>query len=340
MFRFLQTAVLLALGMVVCAGAVPVQPVWALKNTLFLGFSAEGEVVTRPFSSAGGPAAEVEGRDARTGKVSTRITFPEAGDDLGLLAFTPDLKTFAWLNRLGDVLTVQTPARHWTSDLPGLRGTEALVFSPDGRTLAAMNVNGYVQLWDVPKGERRATLLLHSQPRSLTFHPSRPLLAVNETRTAGSVTLWDTDTGQKVLTVPGLTGVLRPFQFALDGTLFTRVGYSVGFFQLALDRLEQGDWGMSVRTLPTYTEPCPPGIQAKVCARGVRAASFNADGSRVLLNILRTPQNVPASLLYDSKTGRLLKVIDTPGARVTLTPDGQGLILNTFQGEVQGVPLP
>ncbi|GAA5511521.1 hypothetical protein Dcar01_00232 [Deinococcus carri] len=331
--RLLPTAALLALGLT--AAAVAVQPAWTLKKTSFLGFTDRGEVVTRA-----GAAPVLERRDPRTGEVLGTVVFPEAGNDLGLLAFTPDRKTQAWLNRAGDRLTVRTPAGRWEASLPGVRGTQALVFSPDGRTLAAMNAYGYVQLWDVAGGKRRATLRLHSQPRSLTFHPSRPLLAVNEALGAGSVTLWNTDTGHQVLTVPGLSGVLHPFQFAPDGTLLAGVGYSAGFLQLGLDRLGQGDWGVSLRKLPTYTEPCPPRSLAKVCARGVRSASFNADGSRVLLNISRTVQNIPAALLYDSKTGRLLKTIDGTDAWATLTPDGRGLILNNWEGKVQGAPLP
>ncbi|GBF05418.1 WD40-repeat containing protein [Deinococcus aerius] len=339
------TAALLPLVFAAIAGAVPVQPAWTLKNVSFLGFTEKGEVITRPFYPGSGDAPQLERRRPRTGEREGLIVFPEAGNDLGRLSFAPDLQTFAWLNKAADTLTVRMPQKRWTSSSPGLSGTQALTFSPDGRTLAAMNVFGYVQLWDVRKGERRATLLLHSQPRSLTFHPSRPLLAVNETWSeAGSVTLWNTDTGQKVLTVPGLKGTVRPFQFAPDGRLLVKQGFSVGFLELGLDRLGQGDWGLSwglgPGAIPTYTEPCPPGLQARLCARGVRAVSFSADGSRVLLNIARTPQNVPASLLYDTKTGSLLKTFDTPGAFAVLAPDGRTLILNTFRGEVQGAPLP
>lgn len=339
--RLRLTAALPALIFAAIAGAVPVQPAWTLKNVSFLGFNEKGEVITRPYHPGSGDAPQLERRNPRTGEREGTTVFPEAGNDLGRLSFTPDLQTFAWLNRAADTLTVRTPEKRWTSSTPGLSGTWSLEFSPDGQTLVATNVNGYVQLWDVQRGEHRATLLLHSQPRSLTFHPSRPLPAVNETGSeAGSVILWNTDTGRKVLTVPGLTGTVRPFQFAPDSTLLIGAGYSVGFLGLGLERLGQGGWGLSRRTLPTYTEACPPGIGLKLCAGGVRYASFNADGSRVLLNIARTAQNVPASLLYDTKTGRLLKVIDTPGAGASLSPDGRTLILSTYQGEVQGAPFP
>lgn len=338
--RPLPLAALLALGLTP-AHADSVGPAWTLENVRFLGFTDRGEVVTRAFGPPGAEAPSLECRDPRTGESRGVVVFPEAGNDLGLLAFTPDLKVNAWLNRAGDVLTVRTPGRRWRASTPGLSGTWSLTLSPDGQTLAAMNVNGYVQLWDVRTEERRATLLLHSQPRGLAFHPSQPLLAVNETwAEGGSVTLWSTETGRKVLTVPGLTGTVRPFQFAPNGTLLVSRGFGVGFLDLAVERLDQGDWGMSVRTLPAYTEPCPRGIGVTTCARGVSGASFNADGSRVLLNFFRTPQNVPASLLYDTKTGRLLKTFDTPGAFAVLAPDGRTLILNTFRGEVQGAPLP
>lgn len=320
---------------------VTVRPSWSVGGVTFLDFTGQGEVVTQPPSLTGGFAPKVERRDPGTGKVSGSALFREAGNEVGRVAFTPDLGTLAWLNRAGDVLTVQTGTGRRTSSLPGLRGTQALAFSPDGRTLAALNVYGYVQLWDVAAGQRRATLMLHSQPRNLTFHPTRPVLAVNEAGAPeGSVTLWNTGTGARLLTVPGLRGVLHPFKFAPDGSLLTDRGYGVAFLDLGLERLGQGDWGLIVRTLPTYTEPCPKGTGSKVCARGVRAASFSADGSRVLLNISRTPQNVSSALLYDTESGALLKVVDTPESSATLSPDGRTLLLSSYTGELQGAPLP
>ncbi|BDP40979.1 hypothetical protein DAETH_09480 [Deinococcus aetherius] len=77
-----------------------------------------------------------------------------------------------------------------------------------------------------------------------------------------------------------------------------------------------------------------------MCARGIRAASFNADGSRVLLNFSRTVQNVSSALLYDTRTGRLLRVLDTPETSATLSPDGKTLLLHRYSGELQGAPLP
>ncbi|WP_157464946.1 WD40 repeat domain-containing protein [Deinococcus apachensis] len=237
---------------------------------------------------------------------------PGSGDDSGSLTPAPDLQTLAWLNRAGDAFTVRTPERRWTARLSGLRGTQSLTFSPDGRTRAAMNVYGYVQLWDVAMGRRRATLGWRSQPRSLTFHPTRPVLAVNETGAPeGSVTLWDTKAGEKVRTSQGLKSALRPLLFAPDGTLLVPMPrYTVGWVD--------PQSGQVVRRLATFTEPREPGVPFRTCARDVDAASFRADGEQLLTHSSKRRGDTTG--LYDVPGGGLLKTFDTRESAPSLRP--------------------
>ncbi|MPY66917.1 hypothetical protein F8S09_09470 [Deinococcus sp. SDU3-2] len=325
----------LALALTPLASAVPVKPAWTVPGVGWQGFAASGELLTRPRLASGEWAGTLERRDPATGEVRARL---DLAPDMGLLTVTPDLTGGAWLNRSGDVLTVRTPGREWRASTPGLSGTLFLRFSPDGNTLVLGNANGYVQLWDVAAGERRATLLLASRPEAVAFHPDGERLAVNERgwhANRSSVTLWRLSTGEQVGEVPGVRGVLRPFAFAPDGTLVVPLAYSVGW----LDPVS----GRVVRRLPTYTEPCPPDGQAeRTCARGVWTASLSADGQRVLANSAerRGGEDMPVARLYDAGSGALLGTWDTPHASATLSPDARTLLLNTWMGELQGVTLP
>ncbi|WP_158591686.1 hypothetical protein [Deinococcus cavernae] len=57
------------------------------------------------------------------------------------------------------------------------------------------------------------------------------------------------------------------------------------------------------------------------------------------MNIARTPQHIPALLIYN-KAGMLQKIVDTPGYVATLAPDGRHLLLGGFNGELAGASPP
>ena len=63
----------------------------------------------------------------------------------------------------------------------GLNGVTESKFSPDGRWLVNLTEQGYVQLWDVKKGERVKSFLSYNQPRLLKadFTPDSQRLLLN-----------------------------------------------------------------------------------------------------------------------------------------------------------------
>ena len=124
--------------------------------------------------------------DMTTGK--ERATLGEYKGCLGYVAFSPDGKTLATGAigspvgfpdlgdvRLWDVATgkIRTTLKANTDDLlTGAAGeyVHSVAFSPDGKTLAAMN--GDVTLWDLATNKERVTLTGHTKEDKETSEPA------------------------------------------------------------------------------------------------------------------------------------------------------------------------
>src|SRR5215467_13563181 len=62
--------------------------------------------------------------------------------------------------------------------------TESLAFSPDGRTLAALDAKGAIRLWDIANRKERATLRDAKEPfLRLAFSPDGKTIAAATERT-------------------------------------------------------------------------------------------------------------------------------------------------------------
>lgn len=94
----------------------------------------------------------------------------------------------------------------------------AYSFSPNGKTLASVGSDKpqVVQLWDLPDGIERATLIGHTWAvETLTFSEDSSLLATGGRE--GAVYVWDVETGHRKKTLEGHQISVKALAFSLDG---------------------------------------------------------------------------------------------------------------------------
>ncbi|QNT90403.1 WD-40 repeat-containing protein [Streptomyces griseofuscus] len=145
----------------------------------------------------GGEEDDVHLWDVTTGRQSTAFTAPAGWP----AAFSPDGRLLATADEpLHDTDTTQ-PLRLWDTRGGFTKIAEhhivldaPVVFSADGRTLAAATSESTEQLWDTATGRTRATLTVPPGTSPLAFSPDGHLRAAGGAD--GTVRLWDLATGQ------------------------------------------------------------------------------------------------------------------------------------------------
>jgi WD40 repeat protein len=91
----------------------------------------------------------------------------------------------------------------------------AVAISPDGKTLAAANTCGLIQLWDTTKGAPAGTLTELQTLVRLAFSPDGKTLIA--TSWEGGATLWDVPTASIRAVLTGHTDVIEGVTFSADG---------------------------------------------------------------------------------------------------------------------------
>ncbi|MFG6200582.1 hypothetical protein [Nonomuraea sp. JJY05] len=164
------------------------------------------------------------------------------------------------------------------------RGTQALAFSPDGRTLAVSREGepGHIELWDLEQRAIRATT--GRGARHLTFRPDGRLLV-----TGKPFQLINPATGA---TRPPATGAGRldgPFAFSPDGRQVAFAGP---------DRLTL--WDSDVRT-PIAQFPAVPDSRAALLAWSPDGHTIASYEKGLRVRLWDVPNRQPLGLVFDGK---------------------------------------
>jgi hypothetical protein len=161
-----------------------------LKETgMCLAFAADGSLL-----AIGRKGGGVNLWSAATNKVT-----PLAGDEqparqLAMVAFAPDGQVLAELS--GGILALRNvPLGTIRSTLKAEEGRfAAVVFAPNGRTVATADSGGQIHLWDANTGTKRLSVAkVPGRVTALAYSPNGETLAVAESD--GRVSLWHADTG-------------------------------------------------------------------------------------------------------------------------------------------------
>jgi WD40 repeat protein len=94
---------------------------------------------------------------------------------------------------------------------------EGLAFDPTGTRFATADVRGLVEIWDVGRGRRVATLRGHSGAvNDVAFSPDGSVIA--SASTDGTVRLWDPESGAELLVLRGHQTTVWDLAFSPDGS--------------------------------------------------------------------------------------------------------------------------
>jgi WD40 repeat protein len=164
-----------------------------------LAVSADGRHIAG--SDAAGPDAMIQARlwDAQTGRELWNQ--PAHRGQLAALAFSQDGVYLASAGFADSLVRVwETETGHEVAFPQPLRGDPSLtsvMFTPDGKRLAAVGYDGNVSLWDLASGTEVITIRCAAGPRpddrgfspKVVFSPDGGLLASNDW--SGDISIWD-----------------------------------------------------------------------------------------------------------------------------------------------------
>lgn len=183
----------------------------------------------------------------------------------------------------------------------------ALAISPNGRTLASGSLDGTINLWDLPSGTLQATLFarhvttLAFSPDGSTLASGSRLINTAAPKTFHPLQLWNAATGE-LLTNLTLTEPITAIAFSPDG-----------------QKLAAGSNRTWVWDLPTQS------LWYRVESGDLNDLIFSADG-RLLLTGSDGIGGEDGIKMWDARTGKLVRVLDSVASEFALSPDGSTLI--------------
>ena len=220
----------------------------------------------------------------------------------------------------------------------------SVAYSPEGTILAAAGADKLIVLHDTTSWRILRTLRGHSSPiLALAFHPGGQILASGG---SGEVKLWNVDSGEERLSVPGNVVDVRSMVFVRDGTQLA-VGsnstiklYSVATCELAEEL--KGHTGSvcglslspdggrlascarndrTIRIWPLTDKKAPFVFEGRAECPDPRAVAFYPDGKKIAVGGWAPVYG------YDAETGRFLQEFHPRGVAncLAFSPDGKTL---------------
>jgi hypothetical protein len=226
-----------------------------------------------------------------------------------------------------------------------------LVFSPDGRRLAASldtrwdNNRGRILIWDMTQGARRDPVRIdRSLVDVLAFSPDGGRLATgahDQTFTKGEVQLWDTSTGRDLATWSIASGVPRDLAFDLEGRQLRMASYKFFRREVSVTRFDASPLAPEIEAVDLVNRlgpdvPLNIELAAKIesepgLGSGVRAAALTMAAERFesfsdlrtqasrwleLAPLERTPELMRRALAHIEQAMRLTDNADFESLRV------------------------
>jgi WD40 repeat protein len=187
------------------------------------------------------------------------------------------------------------------------KGITSFLFNPDGSQVAAGCLDGMVRIWETATGKEVLVLKAQETPVGvMDFSVKNRLLAVPGT-SAGTIRLWNFETGQLHSELRAVTGTMNIAKFSPNGELL------LGCSGFPVNKL----WLWNVREGTLIAE-------LSGHTNSITGCVFSPDGSR-----LATSSRDQSILLWESATGQLVReILGHTGwvNSVAFSPDGRRLV--------------
>jgi eukaryotic-like serine/threonine-protein kinase len=200
------------------------------SETGALAFSPQGQLLASATVDAGGQAAVT----LWDGTLTRPVAMLKHGGPVKSVAFSPDGKLLASFatDKAVRLWNVETTTLVTNILIPSLWWSGVVVFSPDGRTLAIGDVDGWIRLLDWASGEtkvisahRERTDVIREGISALAFSFDGKILASASVWTGREIRLWNPRTGELIGRLSGHTAYIDFLAFAPpDGRILASAG--------------------------------------------------------------------------------------------------------------------
>jgi WD40 repeat protein/Flp pilus assembly protein TadD len=188
-----------------------------------------------------------------------------------------------------------------------------MAFSPDGKQIAAVDVEKKIKVWDALSGKEKLSLKIGGGGSSLAFSPDGKWIAGGGL--SGVIQIWNAARGQEILTLKRHMGYVTSVAFSRDGK-----------------RIASGSYD---RTLRVWDAASGRELLTRSHRDYVTCVLFSPDSKRVASGGLD-----PTVRVWDAMSGQEVLVIRTGRdyvSRLAFSPDGQRIAIGCSSYSTTGI---